>query len=83
MFSADYTSKGITKTKRRELQTENYVGPNHQKLQPVTIVHCFAEAKAVSGSYVYVYVEQLIICRLISLYYTSRADEIDVIPTTE
>lgn len=29
---AEYTSKGITETTRRELQVENYAGPDYQKL---------------------------------------------------
>jgi len=48
LFSAEYTPKRVSETTRRELQVENYVGPNHQKLPPSSIFHCYAEAKAIS-----------------------------------
>ncbi|CAJ1977935.1 unnamed protein product [Sphenostylis stenocarpa] len=44
--NTEYTRKRVSEATRRELQVENYVGPNHQKLPPATIFHCFAEAEA-------------------------------------
>lgn len=50
LLPAEYAPKGISETARRELQVENDVGPSHPKLPPSSIFHCYAEAKAVSGS---------------------------------
>jgi len=50
LLPAEYAPKRVSETTRRELQVENYVGPNHQKLPPSSNFHCYAEAKAVSGN---------------------------------